>query len=302
MKLADLHNGEKAVIVKIKGHGAFRKRITEMGFVKGKVVEVVKNAPLKDPIEYKIMGYAISLRRSEAELIEVVSQSEAKLLAPEFNGVIDEKTLKTSAKKKEKLINVALVGNPNCGKTTLYNFISHSHESVGNYSGVTVDSKLSEFDYKDYKFNIADLPGTYSLTAYTPEELYVRIYILNERPDIVINVVDASNLERNLYLTTQLIDMDIKVVIALNMFDELKKRGDKLDYKSLGKLLGIPIIPTIASKGEGLSDLFDEVIKVYEDKEPIVRHIHVKYSKGIEESIKEMQSLIKQNIDISNKM
>ncbi len=302
MKLADLHNGEKAVIVKIKGHGAFRKRITEMGFVKGKVVEVVKNAPLKDPIEYKIMGYAISLRRSEAELIEVVSQSEAKLLSNEFNGVIDEKILKTSAKRKEKVINVALVGNPNCGKTTLYNFISNSHESVGNYSGVTVDSTLSEFNYKDYKFNIADLPGTYSLTAYTPEELYVRIYILNERPDIVINVVDASNLERNLYLTTQLIDMDIKVVIALNMYDELKKRGDKLDYESLGKLLGIPIIPTVASKGEGLNELFDEVIKVYEDKEPIVRHIHVKYSKGIEKSIKELQSLIKQNIDISNKM
>jgi len=302
MKLADLKNGEKAVIVKIKGHGAFRKRITEMGFVKGKLVEVVKNAPLKDPIEYKIMGYSISLRRSEAELIEVVSQSEAELISSEYNGVIDEKTLKTSAKKKEKIINVALVGNPNCGKTTLYNFISNSHESVGNYSGVTVDSKTSEFQFKDYKFNIADLPGTYSLTAYTPEELYVRVYILNERPDIVINVVDASNLERNLYLTTQLIDMDIKVVIALNMYDELQKRGDKLDYDSLGKLLGIPIIPTVAAKGEGIDNLFEEVIKVYEDKEPIVRHIHVKYSKGIEKAIKELQVLIRENQDITNKM
>ena len=302
MQLSDLHNEEKAIITKVKGRGAFRKRITEMGFVKGQLVEVVKNAPLKDPIEYRIMGYEISLRRSEASLIEVVSETEAKISAHDFNGVIDEQILKTSAHEKGKIINIALVGNPNCGKTTLFNYASHSKESVGNYSGVTVDSKLAEFKQNGYKFNITDLPGTYSLSAYTPEELYVRIHILNQQPDIVINVIDSSNLERNLYLTTQLIDMDIKVVVALNMYDELIKKGNKLDYDSLGKMIGIPIVPTVSSKGEGIEELFNKVIDVYEDKDESVRHIHINYGKGIEKSIKLIQTVIKQNKDLTDKI
>jgi len=302
LQLSDLHNEEKAIITKVKGRGAFRKRITEMGFVKGQLVEVVKNAPLKDPIEYRIMGYEISLRRSEASLIEVVSETEAKISAHDFNGVIDEQTLKTSAHEKGKIINIALVGNPNCGKTTLFNYASHSKESVGNYSGVTVDSKLAEFKQNGYKFNITDLPGTYSLSAYTPEELYVRIHILNQQPDIVINVIDSSNLERNLYLTTQLIDMDIKVVVALNMYDELVKKGNKLNYDSLGKMIGIPMVPTVSSKGEGVEELFNKVIDVYEDKDESVRHIHINYGKGIEKSIKHIQTVIKQNKDLTDKI
>jgi len=302
LQLSDLHNEERAIITKVKGRGAFRKRITEMGFVKGQLVEVVKNAPLKDPIEYRIMGYEISLRRSEANLIEVVSETEAKIYTHDFNGVIDEQTLKTSAHEKGKIINIALVGNPNCGKTTLFNVASNSKESVGNYSGVTVDSKLAKFKQNGYTFNITDLPGTYSLSAYTPEELYVRIHILNQQPDIVINVIDSSNLERNLYLTTQLIDMDIKVVVALNMYDELKNKGNKLDYDSLGKMIGIPMIPTISSKGEGITELFDKVIDVYEDREESVRHIHINYGKGIEKSIKHIQQKIKHNQDLTDKI
>ncbi len=302
MQLSDLHNEEKAIITKVKGRGAFRKRITEMGFVKGQLVEVVKNAPLKDPIEYRIMGYEISLRRSEANLIEVVSETEAKISSHDFNGVIDEQTLKTSAHEKGKIINIALVGNPNCGKTTLFNYASNSKESVGNYSGVTVDSKLAKFEQNGYKFNITDLPGTYSLSAYTPEELYVRIHILNQQPDIVINVIDSSNLERNLYLTTQLIDMDIKVVVALNMYDELKKKANKLDYDSLGKMIGIPMIPTISSKGDGIEELFNKVIDVYEDREKSVRHIHINYGKAIEKSIKHIQTIIKQNKNLTDKI
>ena len=302
MNLSDLHNQEKAIITKVKGRGAFRKRITEMGFVKGQLVEVVKNAPLKDPIEYRIMGYEISLRRSEAELVEVVTETEAKIFIKDFNGVIDEQTLKTSANKKGKIINVALVGNPNCGKTTLFNYASNSKESVGNYSGVTVDSKLAKFSQKGYTFNITDLPGTYSLSAYTPEELYVRIHILNNQPDIVINVIDSSNLERNLYLTTQLIDMDIKVVVALNMYDELQKKGNKLNYDSLGKMIGIPMIPTVSSKGTGIEELFNKIIDVYEDREQSVRHIHINYGKGIEKSIGKIQQEIKQNIDLTDKI
>ncbi|MRT94829.1 ferrous iron transport protein B [Ancylomarina sp. 16SWW S1-10-2] len=294
MKLSELTDNQEGIIIKVQGYGAFRKRITEMGFIKGKKVTVIKKAPLKDPVEYNIMGYQVSLRRSEAALIEVITIKEAtSLKTKDFRGIIDEETLKTSAHEKGKNIQIALVGNPNSGKTTFFNFASGSKEHVGNYSGVTVDSKLAKVKQSGYKFDVVDLPGTYSLTAYTSEELYVREYIIEKRPDVVVNVVDASNLERNLYLTTQLIDMDIKVVLALNMYDELEKNGAQFDYKKLGKMLGIPIIPTVSSKGKGIKNVFDKVIDVYEDKDPIVRHIHINYGATVEKSIEKLQAYIK---------
>ncbi len=296
MRLSQLKDNEVGYITKVRGRGAFRKRITEMGFVKGKKITVIKNAPLKDPVEYSIMGYEVSLRRSEASLIEVITKEEAKQLEiNKYNGVISEEILKTSARKKGKEIQVALVGNPNSGKTSLFNFASRSKEHVGNYSGVTVDSKSAQCKIRDYTLNITDLPGTYSLSTYSPEELLVRKYIFGEMPDVIINVVDASNLERNFYLTTQLIDMDIKVIIALNMYDELRKKGDEFDFKSLGKMIGIPIIPTIGSKGFGINDLFKKVIEVYEDKDPTVRHIHINYGKDVEKSIRNIQDEIWEN-------
>jgi ferrous iron transport protein B len=301
LHLSDLKTGEEGIITKVVGHGSFRKRITEMGFVKGKKVKVIKNAPLQDPVEYEIMGYYVSLRRSEANLIEVVTVDNATVAELKFEGTIDEETLKTTAGEKGRKINVVLVGNPNSGKTTLYNFASGSHERVGNYAGVTVDAREATFRKSDYTFKVVDLPGTYSITEYTPEELFVRTYISEKNPDIVINVIDASNLERNLYLTTQLIDMNIKVVIALNMSDELEKKGDILDYVALGKMIGIPIIPTIASKGKGINDLFDKIIEVYEDKDSIVRHIHINYGNTIENAISKIQPLIKQNKEIADK-
>ncbi len=299
--LSDIKTGEEAIITKVIGHGAFRKRITEMGFVKGKKVKVIKNAPLQDPVEYEIMGYNVSLRKSEAKLIEVVSAEFADIAEVKFEGCIDEHTLKTYAGEKGRKINVVLVGNPNSGKTTLYNYASGSHERVGNYSGVTVDAREATFKKLNYTFKVIDLPGTYSITEYTPEELFVRTYIAEKHPDVVINVIDASNLERNLYLTTQLIDMNIKVVIALNMSDELEKRGDILDYKALGKMMGIPIIPTIASKGKGIDDLFAKIIDVYEDRDEIVRHIHINYGNIIESSISKIQALIKISRNITDK-
>ena len=294
-RLADLPSGSRGVIVHVLGQGAFRKRISEMGFVKGQVVKVIKNAPMKDPVEYEIMGYKVSLRRNEADLIEVVSPSEAKKLVVNFEGTIDEHRQKISGKKKGKTISVALVGNPNCGKTTLFNYASGSKERVGNYAGVTIDAKEARFRQNDYSFLISDLPGTYSITEYSPEELYVRTHIAEKRPDIVVNVVDASNLERNLFLTTQLIDMNIKVVIALNMYDELEQKGARLDYKHLGEMMGIPIVPTVASKGKGLKDLFDRIIEVYEDRDPIVRHIHINYGGEIEKSIRNIQHELKKD-------
>ena len=295
MRLSELRTGEKGIIVKIMGRGAFRKRIIEMGFIRGKEVQVIQNAPLKDPIHYRIMGYDVSLRRQDAELIEVVSAAEfaaerenlifADKPATDYITLSDDE-LREIAYNKGKTINVALVGNPNCGKTSLFNFASGAHEHVGNYSGVTVDAKEGVFKQNGYTFRIVDLPGTYSLSAYTPEELYVRKHLNeNQQPDIVINVIDASNLERNLYLTTQLIDMDVQMVIALNMYDELEKAGNKFDYESLARMIGCPIVPTISKTGFGIEELFNRVIKVYEEEDPVVRHIHINYGDILEKGI-----------------
>ncbi len=303
MNLADLHNGQEGIIVKVKGHGAFRKRITEMGFIKGKKVTVIKNAPLKDPIEYKILDYKVSLRRSEARLIEVATVDEAEAINEiTFQGTITDDILKQSANRKQKVINVVLVGNPNCGKTTLFNYASGAKEHVGNYSGVTVDSKTATFNHNGYQFNIIDLPGTYSISAYSPEETFVREHITNENPDIVVNVLDSSNLERNMYLTTQLIDLDIKVVISLNMYDEMQKRGDRLNYEQLGGMLGIPFVPTVSSKGKGITELFDKLIDVYEDRDPIVRHIHVNYGDLLEKAIDRLDAMFIEAGDIANRI
>ncbi|MFY9154037.1 MAG: ferrous iron transport protein B [Prolixibacteraceae bacterium] len=303
MRLSEVKNKETVIITKVLGHGSFRKRITEMGFVKGKEVTVIKNAPFNGPTEYKILDYNITLRRTEANLIEVASLNESQNhVSKNFEGVIDYENLKVSAKEKEQTINIALVGNPNCGKTTLFNFISGSKEHVGNYSGVTVDAKKATFTNNGYHFNIFDLPGTYSLTAYSPEEIYVRKFIMEETPDIVINVIDSSNLERNLFLTSQLIDMDIKVIIALNMYDELLKNEVKFDFDKLSKLIGIPIIPTVSSKGTGIQEMITKTIEVYEDLDPIVRHIHINYGYELEKSIQILRTKIKLEKPITDKI
>ena len=310
MKLSDLKTGERGVIVKVYGHGGFRKRIIEMGFVRGNQVKVILNAPLRDPIEYEIIGYKISLRREEAAKIEVISETEAKqmrssredLPALEAGDSWLENEMSSLAAERRKTIKVALVGNPNCGKTSLFNMASGGHEHVGNYSGVTVDAKEGTFEYGGYKFLLVDLPGTYSLSAYSPEELYVRKNLLEDLPDIVVNVVDASNLQRNLYLTTQLIDMNLRVVMALNMYDELNAKGDKLDIRQLGYLLGMPIVPTVSRTGEGIEKLFDTVIQVYEKSDPhLSRHIHINHGAELEQSIDRIKKLLKKNTDIRYK-
>ena len=300
MKLSELKTGEHGVIVKVLGHGGFRKRIIEMGFIKGKQVDVLLNAPLHDPVKYRIMGYEVSLRHSEAAQIEVVSPEEAKQMAPERippleDDEISDIQLRSAALRKRRVINIALVGNPNCGKTSLFNFASGAHERVGNYSGVTVDAKEGVAHFKGYQFNLVDLPGTYSLSAYSPEELYVRKQLIEKTPDIIINVIDTSNLERNLYLTTQLIDMNLRMVGALNMYDETEQRGDQLDHKRLGELLGFPLVPTVFRNGRGVEELFKTVIQVYEGKykKHSIRHIHINHGSYIEQGITEMQEHLK---------
>lgn len=314
MKLSDLNTGEQGVIVKVNGHGSFRKRLIEMGFIAGKKVTVVLNAPLKDPIEYEILGYKLSLRRSEAEQIEVISESEAKEVMKKdssFDTIYaddcDEEwslnnLMKKLAEERKHVIRVALVGNPNCGKTSLFNVASGSHEHVGNYSGVTVDAKEGRFEYKGYKFVLVDLPGTYSLSAYSPEELYVRKNLIDNVPDVVINVVDASNIERNLYLTAQVIDMNLKVVMALNMYDELKDKGDELDIKQLGYLLGMQVCPTVSRDGTGIPELFDTVIKIYTQSDPkLARHIHINHGAELEKSIDRIKLLLQKNQSLRDK-
>lgn len=298
MKLSELKTGSVAIIVKVHGHGAFRKRLLEMGFVKGHVITVLLHAPLKDPIKYSILGYEISLRASEAALIDVVP------ISPEEGAVIGEETVRAEVAADEEsarqifdhhrhLINVALIGNPNCGKTSLFNIASGAKEHVGNYSGVTVDAKTGHFMYAGYRFNIIDLPGTYSLSCYSPEELYVRQYLRTDTPDVILNVVDSSNLQRNLYLTTELIDMDISMVIALNMYDELRASDAKLDYENLSKMIGVPMIPVVSKTGEGLQKLFDTVIAVYEGQNDVVRHIHVNLGTDLEGAIRQLVDMIK---------
>lgn len=288
--LCDIKTGERIVVRHVKGRSSFKRRISEMGFVRGKEVLVVKNAPLHDPIEYKIMGYNVSLRRSEAALIEVLSLDEAKEMGDEYQGTLEfSRAEQGSTFRENKKINVVFVGNPNAGKTTLYNAMTGKQEHVGNYSGVTIDAKQATAYYNGYELSITDLPGTYSLSPNSPDEIFVREHLLKQHPDIVVNVIDASNLERNLYLTCQLIDMDIQMVLALNMFDELAKKDEQFDYGQFGAMIGVPMVPTVGSKRKGVDELLAKIVDVYENKDPKVRHIHINYGIELEQSINHIQ-------------
>ena len=311
MRLSDLKTGETGVIVKVLGHGSFRKRIVEMGFVAGQRVESLLNAPLHDPVKYRIMGYEVSLRHAEAAMVEIIASEEMAATNAvdtqlevienrDFNENLPQRdAVEQEALRRHRIINVALVGNPNCGKTSLFNFVSGANERVGNYSGVTVEAKEGEAHLDGYTFKLVDLPGTYSLSAYSPEELYVRKQLVEQTPDVVVNVIDASNLERNLYLTTQLIDMNLRVVCALNMFDEAERRGDHLQISTLSQLMGLPIVPTVFTSGRGVEQLFRTVIDIYEGNAPSsdtifpARHIHINHGHEIEHGIEEIQSYLK---------
>ena len=298
MKLSELKNGETAVIVRLSGHGGFRKRIMEMGFIRGEKVKSVLDSPMHDPVKYHVMGYDVLLRRSEAAMIEVLPEEEAKkelTPAPTFTSLsICEScsgdncaccTLRKVPTKRNNVINVALIGNPNSGKTSIFNSLANQNEHVGNYSGVTVGAKCGNFNYKGYRINLTDLPGTYSIAAYSPEEIYVRKHLFEQIPDVIINTVVASNLERNLYLTTELIDMNQRTVVALNMYDELLATGAELDYEHLGAMMGIPMIPTVAKNGMGLDKLLDTIIELFEGNNKTIRHIHINYGNIIEEEL-----------------
>ncbi|MDD4605911.1 MAG: ferrous iron transport protein B [Dysgonamonadaceae bacterium] len=311
MRLSELHTGEKAYIIKVNGSGAFRKRLLEMGFVRGQEIKSILNAPLKDPIKYNIMEYEVSLRRSEAVMIEIsmvkqdIPPHERPI--PENDRVEDiaERQKRATAspsdqQKDSKKISVALVGNPNSGKTSIFNIASSSHEHVGNYGGVTVDSKEGKLKHNGYNFKMVDLPGTYSLSAYTPEELFVRKHILEEKPDIIINVISASSLERHMYLTTELMELNTPMVIALNMYDELQESGREFNYELLSEMIDIPIIPTIGKKGFGIPAMLDKIIEMYEsDSHKENSNVHISYGRVLEKSIYRLEQQLAKN-DISD--
>ena len=311
MKLSELKNGETAVIVRLSGHGGFRKRIMEMGFIRGEKVKSVLDSPMHDPVKYHVMGYDVLLRRSEAAMIEVLPEEEAKkelTPAPTYTSLsICETcsgsncvncTLKKVSTHRKNVINVALVGNPNSGKTSIFNALANQNEHVGNYSGVTVGAKCGSFNYKGYRINLTDLPGTYSIAAYTPEEIYVRRHLFEQIPDVIINAVVASNIERNLYLTTELIDMNLRTVVALNMYDELLASGAEIDYEHLGAMMGIPMIPTVAKNSQGLDKLLDTIIELFEGNNKTIRHIHINYGNIIEEQIAPLSAEIHKAEDL----
>ena len=303
MTLNDLTEGQQAMILKIRGRGTFRHRIIELGFVRGQMVRVLRSAPLKDPVVFRILDSEVSLRRAEATQIEVLvcTPAEAQEYAALQPFYMQEKDKchgnpqENPLEKKldsHSVIEVCMVGNPNTGKTSLYNALSGSFEHVGNYSGVTVDAKTTEFIYKGHRIRLTDLPGTYSFSPYSPEERVVMDQLLERRPDVVVNVVDSSNIERNLYMTTQLIDMDYRVVMALNMYDELKASGASLQYGYLGRLLGMPVVPTIGRTRTGTEDLLDKIIDVNEDRDQTIRHTHIPYAEEMEKSLRELQEII----------
>ena len=272
MTLKDLKTGQTAVIENVGGEGALRQHFLDMGLIPGAEVTFVKLAPMGDPIEYRIHGYELTLRKDDAESIDIVlkdKQSEKKQKKwgayrahPGLgeDGKYHDKTHEKPLPDSE-VLTFALAGNQNSGKTTLFNQLTGSNQHVGNFPGVTVDRKSGAI--KDLpNTEVVDLPGIYSLSPYTEEEIVSRQYIIGEKPKGIINIVDATNIERNLYLTMQLIELDIPIVLALNMMDEMRGNGGSVRINDMEELLGIPVVPISAAKNEGVDELIEHAIHV----------------------------------------
>ena len=270
--LQELSPGESGMIVSVGNQsGAVKRRLVDMGLTPGTVVKVTKIAPLGDPLEVSLRGYELSLRKEDAGQIQIGPvqarpQAASKPGAPDPER--DRRQLRDHVHELEhhekpydhnahdtRTMKVALAGNPNCGKTTLFNALTGSNQYVGNWPGVTVEKKEGTARLGDREITVVDLPGIYSLSPYSMEEIVARDFIIGEGPDAVIDIVDATNLERNLYLTVQLLELERPLVLALNFMDEVKARGDQIDVERLSKELGVPVVPITAKTGEGLDEL-----------------------------------------------
>jgi len=271
-----------------------------MGLVKGVKFKVVRVAPLGDPIIIKVKGFHLSLRLREARHIIVKHKGHESSADPEREPIKLYSPLSVAPKEntiKNKEITIALLGNPNSGKTSIFNTLVGTTQKVGNFTGVTVEKFEGIVKFNGYKINVVDLPGTYSLSAYTPEEVIARNYIIEERPDIVIDVIDGTNLERNLYLTTQLMELEVDMLVALNMYDEIEKQNIRIELPQLEKLLGSHIIPTSAVKKQGIDSLLEHIVQLYEGKIKISRN-KMTYSSYMEENIDEISSLLEGDTEL----
>ena len=282
MKLSELQIGKSGVIKDVGGSGALRQHFLDMGMIPGAEVTVVKLAPMGDPMELQVHGYELTLRLAEAAQIEIDSiekrsnpharvengkESEHPGLGEDgrYHSKKDENPLPEGTK-----LTYALVGNQNCGKTTLFNQLTGSNQHVGNFPGVTVDRK--DGSIKGYpNTNITDLPGIYSMSPYSSEEIVSRNFVLNEHPKAIINIVDATNIERNLYLTMQLLEMDIPMVVALNMMDEVTGNHGSIDVNTIEGMLGVPVIPISAAKNEGVDELVKHALHIAKYQERPLR-------------------------------
>lgn len=297
MNLSEIKPGCSGVIKSIGSEGHLRRRIVDMGLTAGTCVEVVRYAPLGDPIEINIHGYNLSIRKSEAEEINIFESNkeyEQFLQNTKNNSEIKEKSvvpLLSSPPSSNSGMTVALIGNPNSGKTTLFNNLTGSYQYVGNWPGVTVERKEGKIKNISEDVTLVDLPGIYSLSPYSPEEIITRQYILEENPNLIINILDATNLERGLYLTTQLLELDLPVIAVLNMEDLLFSKGKVIDYKKLEKSLGIPIVPISASKNKGIDNLIFRISSVFKNGAKSRSIVNI-YSDEIESSLKEIDRIV----------
>ena len=278
MRLSELKPGRSAVIQEVGGEGALRQHFLDMGVIPGTEVTVVKLAPMGDPMELRIHGYELTLRLADAEKIEIApadrkaaETEKASPRFPEHPGLGEEGRFHPKGSgdplPEGTTLTFALVGNQNCGKTTLFNQLTGSNQHVGNFPGVTVDRKDGVIrGYSDTL--VTDLPGIYSMSPYSSEELVSRDFVLKGHPKAIINIVDATNIERNLYLTMQLLEMNIPMVVALNMMDELRGNGGTVDVNAMEALLGVPVVPISAAKNEGVDELIRHAIHVakYQEK------------------------------------
>ena len=279
MTLKNLKVGESAVITKVGGEGALRQHFLDMGVIPGAEVTVVKFAPMGDPMELQIHGYELTLRLAEAEQIDITPIEERTNPHSRINRIYatDHPGLGEDGKYHEKgdgeplpentLLTYALVGNQNCGKTTLFNQLTGANQHVGNFPGVTVDRKDGPIKGHPETL-VTDLPGIYSMSPYSSEEIVSRNFVLDEKPKAIINIVDATNIERNLYLTMQLLEMNVPMVVALNMMDEVTGNNGTIDINGMEALLGVPVVPISAAKNEGVRELIEHALHIaqYQEK------------------------------------
>ena len=282
MTLKELEIGKSAVINNVGGEGALRQHFLDMGMIPGAEVTVVKLAPMGDPMELQIHGYELTLRLAEAAQIEIEEIKERSQKHKRIESVKDSahpglgEEGKYHSKEDENplpdgtMLTYALVGNQNCGKTTLFNQLTGSNQHVGNFPGVTVDRKSGSI--KGYpNTEVTDLPGIYSMSPYSSEEIVSRNFVLDEKPKAIINILDATNIERNLYLTMQLLEMDIPMVVALNMMDEVIGNQGAIDVNGMEALLGVPVVPISAAKNEGVNELIKHAIHIAKYQEHPLR-------------------------------